>query len=108
MKEVCADAGYGSEENYEFMERFDISTYVKYNYFMWSRLRNGKEISPNKRICIYNESDDYFVCPMRQHMELAYKTKTINDNGYESEISVYRAINCKGCPLRNKSQRERK
>ena len=33
MKEVCADAGYGSEENYEFMERFGISAYVKYNYF---------------------------------------------------------------------------
>ena len=33
MKEVCADVRYGSEENYEFMERFGISTYVKYNYF---------------------------------------------------------------------------
>lgn len=30
MKEVCADTGYASEENYEFMERFGISAYVVY------------------------------------------------------------------------------
>lgn len=35
-------------------------------------------------------------------MELAYRTKAVNDNGYESEISVYHARNCLGCPLRNK------
>lgn len=35
-------------------------------------------------------------------MEFAYRTKAVNDNGYESEISVYRAENCQRCPLRNK------
>lgn len=35
-------------------------------------------------------------------MELVYRTKAINDNGYESEINVYHARNCQGCPLRNK------
>lgn len=52
MKEVCADAGYGSEENYEFMERFGISAYVKYNYFHVEQTKNGNVISPNKIICI--------------------------------------------------------
>jgi len=28
-----ADAGYGSEENYEFMEKNQIEAFVKYNYF---------------------------------------------------------------------------
>ncbi len=52
MKEVCADAGYGSEENYEFMERFGISAYVKYNYFHMEQTKNGNVTSPNKIICI--------------------------------------------------------
>lgn len=30
MKEVCADAGYEREEEYEFMERFDTSAYDNY------------------------------------------------------------------------------
>ena len=32
-KESCADAGYGSEENYSFMDANDMEAYVKYNYF---------------------------------------------------------------------------
>lgn len=32
-KTVVADAGYGSEQNYEFMEDNFIEAYVKYNYF---------------------------------------------------------------------------
>jgi hypothetical protein len=32
-KELCADAGYGSEENYCLMEETGIEAYVKYNYF---------------------------------------------------------------------------
>jgi hypothetical protein len=31
--EVCADAGYGSEENYCLMEENAIDAYVKYSYF---------------------------------------------------------------------------
>ena len=30
---VVADAGYGSEQNYEFMENTGIEAFVKYNYF---------------------------------------------------------------------------
>lgn len=32
-KELVADAGYGSQENYLFLEQKGISAYVKYNYF---------------------------------------------------------------------------
>ena len=30
---AIADSGYGSEENYEFMEINDIEPFAKYNYF---------------------------------------------------------------------------
>lgn len=32
-KELVADAGYGSYENYEFLKQKNIKPYVKYNYF---------------------------------------------------------------------------
>lgn len=32
-KEIVADAGYGSEENYIFLQKRKIKTYIKYNYF---------------------------------------------------------------------------
>ena len=55
MKEVCADAGYGSEENYEFMERFGISAYVNYNYFHVEQTKKWKrDISKQDNLYITN------------------------------------------------------
>ena len=42
LNEACADAGYGSEENYEYMEREGIVAYVKYNYFHKEQKRSFK------------------------------------------------------------------
>ena len=40
-----ADAGYGSEENYEMMENKGIESYVKYNYFHKEQERSSKKQS---------------------------------------------------------------
>jgi hypothetical protein len=48
----------------------------------------------------YNEKQDYFVCPMGQHMTPQRTFIKTNDYGYESTITVYRAQNCTACPLR--------
>jgi hypothetical protein len=32
-EELVADAGYGSEQNYLMLEKENITSYVKYNYF---------------------------------------------------------------------------
>ena len=39
---VVADAGYGSEENYEYLEEKGIEAYVKYNYFHLEQKRKIK------------------------------------------------------------------
>lgn len=54
-----------------------------------------------------SEPKDYFVYLMGQHIELAYRTKAVNDNEDESEISVYHATICQGCPLRNKCHKRK-
>ena len=48
----------------------------------------------------YNSGEDYYVCPMGQHLERCGTRHTVSDLGYRSEVAVYRAANCKGCPLR--------
>lgn len=40
---VVADAGYGSEQNYEFMENASIEAFVKYNYFHKEQKRAWKK-----------------------------------------------------------------
>ena len=49
----------------------------------------------------YNEKDDYYVCPMGQHMTHVGHQRAVPSNGYVSWTDVYRAHRCEGCPLRS-------
>lgn len=82
-KEVCADSGYGSEENYSFMESHDMEAYVKYNYFHKEQKRAFKQDIFRIENLYYNPDGDYFVCPMGQHMERVgtRHNKTERDTG---------------------------
>jgi len=97
---TVADAGYGSEENYEFMEGNEMEAFVKYNYFHAEQKKKFRENAFITQNLYYNATDDYFVCPMGQHLEKKGNKTTTNKNGHKSEITIYGAANCKGCPLR--------
>ena len=110
---VVADSGYGSEENYEYLQKADIEGFVKYPGFHKEQKAKGK-IKPKETFhpehLYYNEKGDYFICPMGQKMEKCYETKTTKKSGYVQVASVYRAQRCTGCPLRgacHKSNEER-
>lgn len=97
---VVADAGYGSEENYEFMEQKDIEPFVKYNYFHMEQKHKIKKNIFLPQNLYYNNEQDYFVCPMGQHLTKKGVGARISDNGYKSNVSYYQAVNCNGCPLK--------
>ncbi len=97
---AVADSGYGSEENYEFMEINDIVPFVKYNYFHKEQKKSFRNNGFLAQNLYYNSKEDYFVCPMGQHMEKTGTTTRKSDNGYISKISIYEAKNCHDCPLR--------
>ena len=98
--EVCADSGYGSEQNYEYMFGNGITPYVKYNMFHAEDKRKRRQNPFLVQNLFYNETEDYFVCPMGQHMEHIGDMTVKSDLGYESTVSRYGARNCTGCPLR--------
>jgi len=99
-KKGVADSGYGSEGNYEFMEINDIEPFVKYNYFHKEQKKSFKNNGFHAQNLYYNSKEDYFVCPMGQHMEKTGATTRKTENGYISNISIYEAKNCLDCPLR--------
>jgi transposase len=99
-KVIVADAGYGSEENYEFMEECGAEAFVKYNYFHKEQKKAFKKDIANFENLYFNEEGDFFICPMGQKMEKIYVGNRESDNGYISEIHYYKAKNCTNCPLR--------
>ena len=98
--EICADSGYGSEENYAFMEANGMEAYVKYNYFHKEQKRDFRNDIFRLENLYYNAEEDYFVCPMGQHMDRVGTKHERTEGGYVAVSAVYREQRCDGCPLR--------
>lgn len=98
---VCADSGYGSEMNYEYMVSKQITPFVKYNMFHAEMKRKRKSNPFLVENMFYNKELDFYVCPMGQHMEFVGTKRDTSELGYVSTRSIYRANDCSRCPLRS-------
>lgn len=101
IEDITADAGYGSEENYEYLKSEGITPYVKFNTFDKEQSAKKLKKKPfSKEQLYYNEQGDYYVCPIGQKMYKTHESKKKTEAGYIQFLSHYQAINCEGCPLR--------
>jgi len=99
-KAICADAGYGSQENYNMLESNNIEAYVKYNYFHQEQKKKLKENPFRLENLIYNKDNDTYICPNNKVLHFLQEKTTISDNGYRNTIRQYQAEDCTGCPLK--------
>ena len=101
---ITADAGYGSEENYQDLEDKNIEAFVKYNYFhneqKQTKVKVDKKPFTTDKL-YYNTETDTYYCPMGQAMENIGTFQRKTANGYIQTIDAYQAKNCKGCPIRS-------
>ena len=102
-QELVADAGYGSEENYQLLEDKGVEPYVKYPSFNKEeklvKARTARKPFERDQL-YYNALEDYYVCPMGQHMEYQYTMRSTTKSGLVQHTRLYKAKNCQGCPLR--------
>ncbi len=95
----AADSGYGSEENYRFMQENGMEAFVKYNYF-YKEQRSRYIPNPfHAESLHYNPGEDYYVCPMGQHMNRIGTKRDKTASGYSTESARYKAQRYEGCPL---------
>ncbi len=109
-EESIADAGYGSEENYEYAESKGITPYIKYNYFHKEQKKSWKNDPFKSCNFYYDKEQDCYYCPMGQPMRKIYVSHPKTKTGYTQEVTHYRAVRCDGCPLRcscHKSKNDR-
>ena len=81
------------------LEMEEMVGYVKYNWFHKEQHKPFKEDVFNQANFYYNKDEDYYVCPMGQHMNPCGQRQTKSDSGYVSVITLYRAQRCEGRPL---------
>jgi transposase len=108
---VVADAGYGSEQNYTYLEEQNIEGYVKYNYF--DKDQHSAYLKKRPFVASqlhYNKEQDIYYCPMGQQMKNIGTAISTTATGFKQTVTRYQAANCNGCPLRgacHKSQNNR-
>jgi transposase len=98
---ITANAGYGSEQNYQWLEDKRITAYVKHNQF--DRLQHktiaGKKPYIQENL-VYDEHNDQFLCPIGKPMVNVGSFTRPNKSGYVQEYTRYEAESCKWCRLR--------
>jgi hypothetical protein len=97
---ITADAGYGSEENYQWLENEGITSYVKHNQFDRSQNKSTREKTPFSADKLhYNKEQDCYYCPMGQPMKNVGTKIRKTSTGFKQTITLYKARRCEGCPL---------
>lgn len=98
---VIADAGYGSEQNLQWLEQNGIEAYVKHPLFDRGQNKNLRDKNPfSSDKLFYNKDQDCFICPMGQQIQRVATKNQKTTQGFPQLIHVYEARRCEGCPLR--------
>ena len=99
---ITADAGYGSEENYEYLESEKVEYFVKYNTFHKEKSKKWQKDATRVQNWYYVAERDEYICGYGRYLNFSHEMKQRSDNGYESLIRVYECEDCGDCPYRDK------
>jgi hypothetical protein len=102
---VIADAGYGSEENYAYLEGEEVKSYVKYNTFDREQRKTRRQGMFQEGDFVYDAAQDEWVCPANRRLTYRSTELQRTDSGYEIERRRYESEGCGGCPLRSQCTR---
>lgn len=104
---ITADAGYGSEENYEYLESKGIEAYVKYNNYHYEKRRVFKKNIFRVENLPYDPVSDSYECPAGRRLNYLHTKQMKTQNGFGSHRRVYQAESCTGCSLRKLCHRSK-
>ena len=95
---LIADAGYESEENYDYLDRKNITSYIKpsnYEYSKTKKFQNEMEFRLSMK---YDETEDAYTCKGGRKLFFETTKTKKGFTGYMSTTKVYRCTSCEGCP----------
>jgi transposase len=101
-KNVIADSGYESEENYLYLEDKKQNCYIKpQTYEQWKKKSFKSDISKRENM-IYNQEIDEYTCHNGKHLKPSGIIHRTSATGYRAEITVYESEDCSGCQYKSK------
>lgn len=99
-KNITADAGYESEENYFFIESNGQLSYIKPANYEISKTRRYKNDIGRIENMEYDTETDSYICKNEKKLTVDHITRSKSKTGYASEKTVYKCEDCTGCPYK--------
>ena len=99
-KNITADAGYESEENYLFLEENGQFSYIKPNNYEISKTRKYKKDIGKIENMVYDAETDIYTCKNGKKLTVDHIRRSKSKTGYISEKTIYKCENCKSCPYK--------
>lgn len=98
---IVADAGYGSEENYQAIldefERTPLITYTMYQKEQTNKYKQNPFIPDNWS---YDELKDIYNCPNNREVKFRNYSTRIDKYGFKRQLKMYECETCIDCPVR--------
>ena len=103
---VIADAGFGSEQNYVYLESKNIEAFVKYSSFDREQGK-GRKRKPNPKSkyyatnFTYDETTGDPICPEGKRLSYMETRRETTSTGYTLTKCIYRCEHGAACPVRD-------
>ncbi|WP_027204850.1 IS1182 family transposase [Butyrivibrio fibrisolvens] len=99
-KNIVADAGYESEENYVFIENNDQTGYIKPQNYELSKTRKFKKDISKRENMDYDSETDSYTCKNGKKLLAVSKRKQKTATSYQREVTIYECESCHECPFK--------
>jgi transposase len=99
-KNIIADAGYESEENYLFIEENGQLAYIKPQNYELSKTRKFKNDISRRENMDYDRGKDTYQCRNGRALKAVCEKNEKTASGYVRKVTVYECENCQDCPYK--------
>ena len=99
-KNITADAGYESEENYVFLEANGQVSYIKPANYEISKTRKYRNDIGKIENMEYDAESDIYICRNEKRLKADHIRHSKSKTGYVSEKTIYKCEDCSGCPYK--------
>ena len=101
-KHIVADAGYGSEQNYDdILSNRKREALITYGMYQKEQKKKYKQNEFHPDNWPYNEENDTYTCPNQQRLIFKHHSARTDKSGFAREFKIYECENCTGCPFRS-------
>lgn len=101
-KNITADAGYESEENYLFLENNGQTAFIKPANYEISKTRKYKNDIGKIDNMKYDKEGDFYICNCGRKLVVDHICYSKSKTGFVSEKTIYKCENCQDCPHKEK------